>query len=497
MDVSILSTGGTARLLEADDVPVTEVSDYTGFPEIMDGRVKTLHPKIQGALLSRSGVDDEVVRQHDIQPIDLLVVNLYPFERIVVQTDCPLERAMENVDIGGPCLIRAAAKNHERVAVIVDPADYPIILRTLKENGGCLSTELRSRLARDAFARVASYDGAISNYLSSLGDKDKHHRFPLYFSSQFKKVRNLCYGENPHQEAALYGPTPKVPGTVGGAKIIQGEDISFNNLVDMDTALRCAQSFTMPSCVIVKHANPCGVAVDESALAAYAVAYASDPESAFGGVVAFNRCLDEETASVMTKGRFIEAIIAPSVSHQAAALLKGKPRIRVLAAGERDVVRGGEWDLDLKRVSGGLLLQDGDHGSPSPEGWKLAGCHDADEQMRNDLMFAWRVVRYVKSNAIVLAKDGRTLGVGPGQTSRVESVRLALAKAERIGLSVQGAVMASDAFFPFADGVEIAGQAGVSAVIQPGGSKQDKEVIAAADRLNMAMLLTGVRHFRH
>ena len=284
---------------------------------------------------------------------------------------------------------------------------------------------------------------------------------------------------------------------MGGAQLLQGADVSFNNLADADTALRCAQSFTMPSCVIVKHANPCGAATAESTLAAYSMAYAADPESAFGGVVAFNRCLDEETVSLMTDKKFIEVIIAPSVSRAATELLKKKPKIRVLAVGERDVVHGGGWDLDLKRISGGLLLQDGDHGSPSPEGWRIAGSHDADEQTRNDLMFAWRIARYVKSNAIVLAKDGCTLGIGPGQTSRVESVRLALAKAKRTGMSIKGAVMASDAFFPFADGVEIAGLEGVCAVIQPGGSKRDDEVIAAADRLGMAMLVTGVRHFRH
>ncbi|MGH8581901.1 MAG: bifunctional phosphoribosylaminoimidazolecarboxamide formyltransferase/IMP cyclohydrolase [Gammaproteobacteria bacterium] len=487
--IEILSTGGTARLLAGAGVPVREVSAYTGFPEIMGGRVKTLHPKIHGGILGRRGQDEPLMAAHGIEPIDLVVINLYPFEETVRRPGCTLAEAVENIDIGGPALIRAAAKNHAAVTVLVDPADYPVLMDELRRGGGTVSVERRFALAAKAYAHTARYDAAIANYLSSRGQPD----FPPLYAPSFIKKQALRYGENPHQRAAFYAEPGAASGSVAAAAVVQGKALSYNNIADTDAALECVQSFTAPACVIVKHANPCGVALGATPLAAYERAYATDPTSAFGGIIAFNRELDADTAAAIIARQFVEVIAAPSVAPASLQRLAAKPDVRVLTVGPAQVPHG----YDLKRVHGGLLVQDRDLAAVTAADLKVVTRRAPGVAEIDDLLFAFQVVRLVKSNAIVYAKSGQTLGIGAGQMSRVYSARLGVLKAEDAGLTVQGAAMASDAFFPFRDGIDAAAAVGVSAVIQPGGSLRDAEVIAAADEHGMAMVFTGVRHFRH
>lgn len=493
LGVELLSTGGTYRLLKESGLAVTEVSEHTGFPEMMDGRVKTLHPKIHGGILARRGEDDAVMAEHGISPIDMVVVNLYPFEATVADPDCSLERAIENIDIGGPGMLRAAAKNHAWVTVVTRAEDYPRVLGALQENYGAVSDALRRDLAVRAFEHTATYDGAIASYLGArLGDEaDTYGRT---FNAQFEKVQDLRYGENPHQSAAFYRERSPTPGTIATATQLQGKALSYNNIADTDAALDCVRQFDATACVIVKHANPCGAATGVSPLDAYDRAYATDPESAFGGIIAFNREVDEAVASEIIQRQFVEVIIAPSISDAAGRALSAKANVRVLITGELSAEVSG---LDYKRVGGGLLVQDRDAALITADDLTVVSKRAPEPDQLNDLLFAWKVAKYVKSNAIVYAKGQQTIGVGAGQMSRVNSARIAVIKAEHAGLEVPGSVMASDAFFPFRDGIDNAAAAGISAVIQPGGSMRDEEVIAAADEHDMAMVFTGVRHFRH
>jgi phosphoribosylaminoimidazolecarboxamide formyltransferase/IMP cyclohydrolase len=492
--VEILSTGGTAKLLAGAGVQVLEVSDYTGFPEMMDGRVKTLHPKVHGGLLGRRGIDDEVMGQHGIRPIDLLVVNLYPFEQTVARPECSLEEAVENIDIGGPTMVRAGAKNHDAVAVVTSPADYARVLGELEQRGG-LTHATRFDLAVRAFEHTARYDGAIANYLGRIGTDGEAQAFPRTFNLQLVKAEDMRYGENPHQRAAFYREHGVREPSVATAHQLQGKALSFNNVADTDAALECVKAFEQPACVIVKHANPCGVAVGSDLLEAYERAYAGDPTSAFGGIIAFNRPLDAETARTIIERQFVEVIIAPEVAAQALEVTAAKQNVRVLACGQWS--REPAAELDFKRVSGGLLVQDRDIISLNKDDLKVVSKRAPSEQELADLLFAWDVARFVKSNAIVYAQGGRTVGIGAGQMSRVFSAHIAGRKAADARLAVAGAVMASDAFFPFRDGIDQAAEAGIKAVIQPGGSMRDAEVIASADEHGMAMVFTGLRHFRH
>ena len=494
LDIKILSTGGTARLLTENNINVEEVSDYTGFPEIMDGRVKTLHPKIHGALLGRRGIDDEVMTEHDIEPIDLVVVNLYPFEETISKTGCSLSDAIENIDIGGPTMLRAAAKNHAHVGVVVNVSDYANILEELNANNCSLSDATRFSLAQKVFAHTANYDANVSNYLGAINTDGTSMDYPLTYTMQFLKKQELRYGENPHQTAAFYSQPNPPAGSLANAKQHQGKELSYNNIADTDAALECVMSYKDPACVIVKHANPCGVALGESNLEAYDRAYQTDPTSAFGGIIAFNNVLDIETAQEIIKRQFVEVIIAPEISRDALDVLAEKSNIRVLSS---DFRQAAVHQLNLKRVSGGLLVQDKDQGKVSAEQLKIVTKRKPTDSELEDLMFAWHVVKYVKSNAIIYVKDKQTIGIGAGQMSRVYSARIAAIKAEDEGLVVKGSVMASDAFFPFRDGIDAAAKAGIVAVIQPGGSMRDEEVIAAADENDMAMVFTGMRHFLH
>ncbi len=492
LGIALLSTGGTARILADHHIPVTEVSDYTGFPEMMDGRVKTLHPKVHGGILGRRGIDDSVMTENGIAAIDLVVVNLYPFEQTIANPDCDLETAIENIDIGGPTMIRAAAKNHADVAVIVDPADYALTLDELKANQNCLSPSTRFNLALKSFEHTARYDTAISVYLGAINKS----KFPQTLNLQFYLGQTMRYGENPHQQAAFYLENKPASGTIAASRQLQGKELSYNNIVDADAALECVKSFVeKPACVIVKHANPCGVAVADDLLTAYDKAYATDPTSAFGGIIAFNRELDEPTAAAIIKRQFVEVIIAPAITVAARAVLNSKQNIRVLECGYwQDACNEA---FDFKRVAGGLLVQDRDTGKIGSGDIKVVTQRKPTEQELADLLFAWKVAKFVKSNAIVYCKNNQTIGVGAGQMSRVYSARVAAIKAADEGLTVQGSVMASDAFFPFRDGIDSAAEAGITAVIQPGGSVRDDEVIAAADEHNIAMVFTGMRHFRH
>jgi phosphoribosylaminoimidazolecarboxamide formyltransferase/IMP cyclohydrolase len=492
--VEILSTGGTFKLLTENKIPAIEVSDYTGFPEMMDGRVKTLHPKIHGGILARRGIDNAVMQEHGINNIDMVVVNLYPFEKTVADKDCSLEDAVENIDIGGPTMVRAAAKNHAHVNIVVNASDYIKIMAELKANNGATSLKTRFDLAIKAYEHTAAYDGAIANYFGRLVDGGSEN-FPRTFNTQFIKAQEMRYGENPHQKAAFY--VEKNPQEVGiaSAKQLQGKELSYNNVADTDAALETVKSFSDPACVIVKHANPCGVAVAESIKHAYDLAYSTDSESAFGGIIAFNRELDAETAKAIVERQFVEVIIAPSVSAEAIEIVKAKQNVRLLITGEWNNVKA--KGLDYKRVNGGLLVQDRDDGVITESDLKIVTKRAPTEQEIKDLLFAWKVAKFVKSNAIVYAKNLHTIGVGAGQMSRVNSARIAAIKAEHAGLQVAGSVMASDAFFPFRDGIDNAAKVGIAAVIQPGGSMRDEEVIAAADEHGMAMVFTGMRHFRH
>jgi len=496
LKVEILSTGGTAKLLADNGVAVTEVSDYTGFPEMLDGRVKTLHPKIHGGILGRRDLDSHVqaMKQRDIPPIDLVVVNLYPFEETVARQDCTLDDAIENIDIGGPTLLRAAAKNHGAVTVIVDAADYGPVLEEMQQQGS-VSDQTRFRLATKAFAHTAAYDGAIANYLGRERPGEARAEFPDTFNVQFRHAMGLRYGENPHQKAAFYVERRPAEACVATARMLQGKELSFNNIADADAALECVKSFDETACVIVKHANPCGVAIADTVLDAYQHAYVTDPTSAFGGIIAFNRPLDAATARVILDRQFVEVIVAPAVHDDAKPVLAGKPNVRVLETGVWGATRPAQ--LDYRRVTGGLLVQDADHGKITEKELKVVTKRQPNQQELRDLLFAWKVVKFVKSNAIVYGKEGRTIGVGAGQMSRVYSARIASIKATDAGLEVRGSVMASDAFFPFRDGLDQAAEVGVTAVIQPGGSMRDKEVIEAADQHGIAMVFTGMRHFRH
>lgn len=491
--VEILSTGGTAKLLSENNIRVTEVSDYTGFPEMMDGRVKTLHPKVHGGLLGRRGVDDEVMAQHEIPPIDMVVVNLYPFEQTVANSDCDLATAIENIDIGGPTMLRAAAKNNAAVTVVVDASDYNRVLQEMGSNDGAVSAATRFDLAVKTYEHTAHYDGAIANYLGKIDSNGDKSTFPRTFNSQYIKTQEMRYGENPHQKAAFFVEANAAEGSIATAQQIQGKELSYNNIGDTDAALECVKQFDeSPACVIVKHANPCGVAYGESLLEAYDRAYATDPESAFGGIIAFNQPLDAEAAQAIIERQFVEVIIAPAVSDEAVAVVGTKKNVRLLISGSW---ADEQQRLDMKRVNGGLLVQDADLLLANEV--TVATKRTPSDQEMNDLMFSWKVAKFVKSNAIVYGKNNMTVGVGAGQMSRINSARIAGIKAEHAGLEVPGSVMASDAFFPFRDGIDAAHEAGITAVIQPGGSMRDDEVIAAADEHGMAMVFTGMRHFRH
>ena len=495
--VELLSTGGTAKLLTESGIVVTEVSAYTGFPEMLDGRVKTLHPKIHGGLLGRRDLPAHVaaMQQHGIPPIDLLVVNLYPFEQTVAKPGCSLDDAIENIDIGGPTMLRAAAKNHGSVTVVVDAADYQLVLDEMKAHNGAVSAATRFRLAVKVFEHTARYDGAIANYLGTVKPDGTRSDFPHTFNTQFVHAFGLRYGENPHQKAAFYVEAKPAEACVASGRLLQGKELSYNNIADADAALECVKAFSETACVIVKHANPCGVAVAATILDAYQHAYITDPTSAFGGIIAFNRPLDAATAKNILDRQFVEVIIAPEVNADALPTLATKPNVRVLATGAWGATRPAGYDL--KRVTGGLLVQDRDNGMVTEKDLKVVTQRAPSATELKDLLFAWKVVKFVKSNAIVYCKDGRTLGVGAGQMSRVYSARIASIKAQDAGLEVRGSVMASDAFFPFRDGLDQAAEVGVTAVIQPGGSMRDAEVIDAANQHGLAMVFTGMRHFRH
>lgn len=504
LGVKLLSTGGTARLLAEAGLPVTEVADYTGFPEMLDGRVKTLHPKVHGGILARRDLPEHMaaLAEHDIPTIDLLVVNLYPFRETIARPDCSLPEAIENIDIGGPTMLRSAAKNHRDVTVLVDPADYQPVLDEMRANANTVSYASNFRLATKVFAHTAQYDGAITNYLSSLGpehDPAQRNAYPATLNLAFEKVQDLRYGENPHQGAAFYRDLSAPEGALANYRQLQGKELSYNNLADADAAWECVKTFApgngiaaAAACVIVKHANPCGVAIGASALEAYDKAFKTDSTSAFGGIIAFNCELDEAAAQAVAK-QFVEVLIAPSFSAAARALFAAKQNVRLLQI----PLGGASHALDLKRIGGGLLVQSPDAKNVQPHELRVVTRRHPTPKEMDDLLFAWRVAKFVKSNAIVFCGGGMTLGVGAGQMSRVDSARIAAIKASQAGLSLSGSAVASDAFFPFRDGLDVVIDAGASCVIQPGGSMRDAEVIEAADERNVAMVLTGTRHFRH
>lgn len=503
-NVEILSTGGTAKLLAENGINVIEASQYTGHPEIMDGRVKTLHPKIHGGILARRGVDEAVMSENNISAIDMVVVNLYPFANTVAKEGCSLEDAVENIDIGGPTMVRAAAKNHKDVAIVVNANDYGRVLAEMDANADSLTFNTRFDLAIAAYEHTASYDGMIANYFGKMLSAhskeasevnfEEKNKFPRTFNSQFIKTQDLRYGENSHQDAAFYVEANPEEASVSTAKQIQGKALSYNNIADTDAALECVKEFDEAACVIVKHANPCGVAIGDNILAAYEQAFKTDPTSAFGGIIAFNRELDADTAEAIVSRQFVEVIIAPSISDAAAQIVAAKPNVRLLECGQWSTQTTG---LDYKRVNGGLLVQDRDQGKVVASDLKVVTKRQPTEEEMRDLQFCWKVAKYVKSNAIVYVKNSMTIGVGAGQMSRVYSAKVAGIKAADENLEVAGSVMASDAFFPFRDGLDAAAEAGITAVIQPGGSMRDNEVIAAADEHNIAMVFTGMRHFRH
>lgn len=488
-DIKILSTGGTAQLLRKNGLQVIEVSDHTGFPEMLDGRVKTLHPKIHAGILARHDLTEhqQTLEQAGIPNIDLVVVNLYPFKQTVAKTNCSLAEAIENIDIGGPTMIRAAAKNYQKVAIVTDPTDYPIICEELEAHQGNISATTRFKLAQKAFTHTASYDSAISNYLTGL-----NQNFPDSLNLNFQLAQELRYGENPHQKAAFYRDEIAVPGGLANYQQLQGKELSFNNIADTDAAWECVKTFSQPACVIIKHANPCGVAVAENTLQAYQRAFATDPVSAFGGIIAFNRPIDKDTAAAMLK-QFVEVIIAPEFSTDAQQLLAQKNNIRVLTV----PLENNFHQYDLKRIGGGILVQTPDSKNLMGSEFQIVTKTKPTMQQMDDLLFAWRIAKFVKSNAIVFCREGQTIGIGAGQMSRVDSARIASIKAQQAQLSLSGSVVASDAFFPFRDGLDVVAQAGAIAVIQPGGSIRDNEVIAAADEQDIAMVFTNIRHFRH
>ena len=492
--IELLSTGGTAKLLESHGMAVKEVAEYTGFPEIMDGRVKTLHPKIHGGLLGRRGLDDAVMRTHAIEPIDLLAVNLYPFASTVARADCSYDDAVENIDIGGPAMVRAAAKNHAHVTVVVDPGDYRALLDDLAATQGTTSIAMRQRLAAKAFAHTAQYDAMVSAYFTgAIGGSMP--TFPDDLSLSFRKRLDLRYGENPHQQAAFYTDPRAIGASVTQAEQIQGKELSFNNIADSDTALECVRQFDSAACVIVKHANPCGVARADSIALAYERAFRTDPTSAYGGIIAFNRELDAETAAAIVAKQFVEVILAPSIAEGAKTVLSSRDNVRVLIAG--DLAKPMTQLLEYKSVAGGLLVQTRDEGTVRAQELRVVSKRPPTLAELDDLIFAWRVAKYVKSNAIVAVRDRMTLGIGAGQMSRVVSSKIAAMKARDEGLDLKSAAIASDAFFPFRDGLDVLADFGIKSIIQPGGSRRDAEVIDAADEHGIAMVFTGMRHFRH
>ncbi|MGZ9897058.1 bifunctional phosphoribosylaminoimidazolecarboxamide formyltransferase/IMP cyclohydrolase [Shewanella gaetbuli] len=498
--VELLSTGGTAKLLADNNIPVIEVSDYTGHPEIMDGRVKTLHPKVHGGILGRRGIDEVVMEQNAINPIDLVAVNLYPFAETVAKEGCTLADAVENIDIGGPTMVRSTAKNHKDTTIVVNAKDYDRVIAEMQANNGSTTLETRFDLAIAAFEHTAAYDGMIANYFGTMvpaHSQDECHEdssFPRTFNTQLVKKQDLRYGENSHQQAAFYVDTNIDEASVASATQLQGKALSYNNIADTDAALECVKEFDGPACVIVKHANPCGVALGNNILEAYDRAFKTDPTSAFGGIIAFNQELDADTAKAIVDRQFVEVIIAPKVSQAARDIVAAKANVRLLECGEWNTKT---TSRDYKRVNGGLLVQDRDQGMVDVADIKVVSKRQPTAEQLTDLMFCWKVAKFVKSNAIVYAKDGMTIGVGAGQMSRVYSAKVAGIKAADEGLVVEGSVMASDAFFPFRDGIDAAAAAGISCIIQPGGSIRDEEIIAAADEHDIAMVFTGMRHFRH
>jgi phosphoribosylaminoimidazolecarboxamide formyltransferase/IMP cyclohydrolase len=494
--VLILSTGGTAKLLAANGLKVTEVGDYTGYPEMLDGRLKTLHPKIHGGLLARRDSPEHMaaIKDAGAEPIDLVVVNLYPFRETVARPDCTFDEAVENIDIGGPTMVRAAAKNHAGVAIVTDPQDYAGIIAEMKSSRGALSAATRLALAKKAFAHTAAYDAAIANYLTSLDAERRPTEFPERLTLQWEKVQEMRYGENPHQRAAFYRDPQPPAGCLARYEQLQGKELSYNNITDADAAWECVKTFGEPACVIIKHANPCGVAEGPDALTAYSRAFKTDPTSAFGGIIAFNRVLDDATADSVAK-QFVEVVIAPEVSAAAQAVFAGKQNVRLLTVA---LQLGSEpQHYDLKRIGGGLLVQTPDARNVAPAELKIVTRRAPTAAELENLFFAWRVAKFVRSNAIVFCGGRMTLGIGAGQMSRIDSARIAAIKAQNAGLALAGSVVASDAFFPFRDGLDAVAEAGAVAVIQPGGSMRDDEVIAAANERNIAMVFTGVRHFRH
>nr|VFK38953.1 MAG: phosphoribosylaminoimidazolecarboxamide formyltransferase / IMP cyclohydrolase [Candidatus Kentron sp. TC] len=503
--IQFLSSGGTAQLLAEHHIPVIHVSDYTGFPEIMAGRVKTLHPRIHGGLLCRRGIDEEIMEKQGIRAIDLLIVNLYPFIHAIAEPDCSFSSAMENIDIGGPAMLRAAAKNHPDVTVVCDVADYDMVLAELRTNGGVTTETTRRHLAAKAFAHTAEYDRAITDYFQRMGNGAASESFPRTLSLQFQKVQEMRYGENPHQMAAFYRNPQSTGVSIADAEQLQGKELSYNNVADSDAALACVKSFKEPACVIVKHANPCGVAVASHILDAYLGAFATDPTSAFGGIIAFNRSIDKRTAEEIIGRQFVEVIVAPTVEPDAIRVLATKNNIRVLTPGtwQKESMTNNSnsslvsEELEYKGVSGGLLVQSRDSGIVERGDLRIVTERPPSDRETADLLFAWKVVKFVKSNAIVYCKEGRTIGIGAGQMSRVYSARIAAIKAADEDLAIRGAVMASDAFFPFRDGIDAAAEHGITAVIQPGGSVRDEEVIQSANQHGIAMVFTGMRHFRH
>jgi phosphoribosylaminoimidazolecarboxamide formyltransferase/IMP cyclohydrolase len=493
--IEILSTGGTYRLIKENGINVREVSDYTGFPEMMDGRVKTLHPKIHGGILGRRGTDDKVMNDHNILNIDMVVVNLYPFETAVADPNCDLSNAIENIDIGGPTMVRSAAKNYNDVTVIVNNSDYSVVLEELDKKDGCTTYETRYSMMVKAFEHTAAYDGMIANHFGSRNSDNKKSLFPNTYNIQLIKAQEMRYGENPHQNAAFYKEKNANQSSVANAIQLQGKELSYNNIADTDAALECVRQFNKPACVIVKHANPCGAAIAKDANAAYDLAFSTDPESAFGGIIALNRELDEKTAMNICSRQFVEVIIAPNITDQAKHIIASKKNVRLLVCGEID--RGKSQGFDFKRVNSGLLVQDKDNMMITRDDLKIVTKKIPTDEEFEEMIFAWKIAKMVKSNAIVYTKNNRTIGVGAGQMSRINSARIAGIKADHAGLKVKGSIMASDAFFPFRDGIDNAGEIGISCVIQPGGSVRDEEVIAAANEHNIAMVFTGIRHFRH
>lgn len=502
LGIEILSTGGTAKLFRDNQIPVIEVSDYTGFPEMLDGRVKTLHPKIHGGILGRRDLPEHVaaMQAQNIPNIDMVVVNLYPFEATVANPNCTLEDAIENIDIGGPAMVRSAAKNWKDVAVLTDASQYAEVLRELQSTGGATSQATNFALSVAAFNRISNYDGAISDYLSSFNTDGTRNPYPAQVNSRFVKVQDLRYGENPHQSAAFYRDLSPAPGSLVTAQQLQGKELSYNNIADADAAWEAVKSFDTTACVIVKHANPCGVALGKDALEAYSKAFQTDPTSAFGGIIAFNKPLDKAAAEAVSK-QFVEVLIAPDYSPEALAIFSAKANVRVLKIalpqGGATPWAQGRNAQDIKRVGSGILIQTADNHEISIADLKIVTKKQPTPQQMEDMLFAWRVAKYVKSNAIVFCGNGMTLGVGAGQMSRVDSTRIAAIKAQNAGLSLKNSVVASDAFFPFRDGIDVLAEAGAACVIHPGGSMRDEEVITAADEHGLVMVLTGIRHFRH